>query len=112
VSWEDVGNYVRRERHRRRQTQAEFADEIGVSTRVLGAIEAAERTRYQPETRSAIESALGWRAGTIDQLVENGAYFPDFIDPDFARIRDAWPRMPAHMRTHLAEMAARAARQQ
>lgn len=107
VGWDDVAEHVRRVRSLRRQTQTEFADEIGLSVRIVGALESGTPRRYQPETLHRVESALGWAHGSLVRVVEGGRPIVD-VDPHFARIRDAWPRLPGEARAMLADLAGRA----
>lgn len=104
MAWGDVGEHVRRARAIRRQTQTEFAREIGVSVRLLGSLEAGEARQYDPVTVHRVESALGWADGSVQRVVEGGQ--PDErVDVLLARICDAWPRLSPDARAILSELA-------
>lgn len=105
VSWQDLGEHVRRARIIRRETQAEFAAEVGLSVRTIGSLEAGERCQYDETTIVRIESALGWAPGSVDRVVEGRA--PTVVaGPYLARILDIWPRLPRDYRRVLAYLAA------
>lgn len=109
VSWADVGDALRRARSLRRQTQAAFAREIGLSVRLIGALEAGEVRQYDDTTRDRVESVLGWAPGSIERVVNGQAPIIE-VDLDFARIRDAWPRLSPDVRRLLAAFAITALR--
>jgi hypothetical protein len=50
------------------------------------------RRSYRETTLYRIEAALGWEHGSARRLVE-GSPVQREIDPVFARVRDAWPRL-------------------
>jgi transcriptional regulator with XRE-family HTH domain len=105
--WLSLGEHVRRERAQRRQTQQEFAQAIGLSVRTLGSIEAGTGNRYDRVTRDVIEWALGWAPGSIELVVQGGQPRVE-VDPTFARVRDAWPRLPVEARNLIAGLVDRA----
>lgn len=105
--WLSLGEHVRRERAQRRQTQQEFAESIGLSVRTLGSIEAGTGTRYDRGTRAIVEWALGWAPGSIELVIEGGKPRIE-VDPTFARVRDAWPRLPVEARRLIAGLVERA----
>jgi len=105
--WLSLGEHVRRERAQRRQTQQEFAESIGLSVRTLGSIEAGTGTRYDRGTRAIVEWALGWAPGSIELVVSGGQPHVE-VDPTFARVRDAWPRLPVEARKLIAGLVERA----
>jgi transcriptional regulator with XRE-family HTH domain len=107
AGWLSLGEHVRRERAQRRQTQQEFAQAIGLSVRTLGSIEAGTGTRYDRVTRDVIEWALGWAPGSIELVVAGGRPSIE-VDPTFARVRDAWPRLPVEARNLIAGLVDRA----
>lgn len=104
MSWQFLGETVRRARNHRRQTQAAFAREVGVSVRLLGSLEAGEARRYDATTVDRLESALGWAPGSFDRVV-NGQPPVVLVDEQLARIVDAWPRLPAEVRRMLSTLA-------
>lgn len=103
MSWGDVAERVRRTRAVRRQTQADFAHEVGISVRTLGSLEAGDGRQYDEITIARVESTLGWAAGSIARVVEG---MPPIVehDPRLARIVDGWPRLPDDFRSVLAEL--------
>ena len=105
--WLSLGEHVRRERAQRRQTQQEFAESIGLSVRTLGSIEAGTGTRYDRGTVAIVEWALGWAPGSIELVVAGGKPRIE-VDPTFARVRDAWPRLPVEARRLIAGLVERA----
>jgi transcriptional regulator with XRE-family HTH domain len=107
AGWLSLGEHVRRERAQRRQTQQEFAQAIGLSVRTLGSIEAGTGTRYDRVTCDVIEWALGWAPGSIERVIAGGRPHVE-VDPTFARIRDAWPRLPVEARNLIAGLVDRA----
>jgi transcriptional regulator with XRE-family HTH domain len=109
MSWREVGESVRRARGARRQTQADFAHEIGLSVRLVGALESGETRSYEPATIDRVEAALGWAHGSVQRVVEGGRPVIE-ADPYLARVRDAWPRLPPEFRRMLAELAGYGAR--
>lgn len=104
MPWTVVGDAVRRSRALRRQTQAEFAREVGLSVRTVGSLEAGEPRQYDETTVSRVESALGWAHGSVDRVI-NGQPPIVQVDPWLARILDAWPRLDDRARQLLSEFA-------
>ena len=109
MSWGDVGRYMRRARALRRQTQAEFAREVGLSVRTVGALEAGEHRSYDETTVVRVESALGWAPGSLDRVANGGRPIVE-RDPMLARIVDAWPRLPTEIKRMLSQLVAFAMR--
>lgn len=107
MPWQPIGDALRRTRDLRRQTQTDFSREVGISVRLLGQLEAGEPRQYDPTTVHRVESALGWAHGSFDRVVNGQPPIVD-ADPLFARIRDAWPRLPVEARRLLSELAGRA----
>lgn len=66
-----LGTIVKRERLRRRMTQRTFGELAGVSNQTLIAVEKGEPP-VKPRSLWLVESALGWPAGTVDQILEGG----------------------------------------
>jgi transcriptional regulator with XRE-family HTH domain len=93
--WVDLGARVRRERVRRHLTQARFAQVIGLRPRTISSIERAEKDSYDPSTVDAIEIAMGWRAGSIDRVVngQNPIVESVLADPLADRMRELWPAL-------------------
>lgn len=105
-----LGRRVRVERSRRWPTRLDFAEESGLSDRVLGAIETAERANFSAKTIERLESALGWEFGSAARV--RGGLEPLYVeDPNLRRLRDAWPHLSADSRRMLADIAERAARE-
>lgn len=73
--WDRVGAAVREARvdmgYRSRDTFAEASD---VSVRVIADLESGARSNFSAKILSRVESALGWQAGTIDQLVTDPTF--------------------------------------
>lgn len=105
--WKRLGTYVRRERHRRRQTQADFARTIGISTRSVGSLERGESTRYDADTLAAVEDALAWEPGSIEAFIAGRP--PRTTDKHLAEIHAAWPHLSNDARAILAEIARKVA---
>lgn len=98
--WQALAEHVRKARRQLRQTQHEFAASIGVSTRIVGTLESGQPHRYDAVTIGHVEDALGWYGGSFDAVVEGRRPRVD-VDPMFARIRDAWPRLDRQARAML-----------
>lgn len=107
--WRALADHVRRERHRRRQTQAQFARSLGISARLVTDLETAARTNYDDGTRSIIEDALGWTPGDFDRVVTgqgpNARADPFDGYPMLTRIADVWGRISPEGRELLAQLA-------
>lgn len=106
---QSLADHVRRARALRRQTQAEFAEDVGVSVRTIGNLEAGEVRQYDAQTIARLEHALGWAPGSVERVLEGGAPVVE-TDELLAIIRQAWPRLPVEARRLLAELAVRALR--
>lgn len=87
--WRALGEHIRRERKARKQTQAEFAADIGISITLLRQLENGRRDNYDAGTRSLIEVALGWADGSIE-LVVGGAAPRRVEDAALREIRLLW----------------------
>lgn len=66
-----LGAAVRDARERRRLTQTELAEAVGVSLRTIGNVERGE-TAPQLRHRAALEAALHWTAGSVRRVLEGG----------------------------------------
>ncbi len=91
--WTHLGEFVRRERKRRRLTQAQFADAIGLKPRTISNIERASKDNYDPGTKDAIEIAMGWRIGSVDRVVNGQRPITERAPEDALteRMRELWP---------------------
>lgn len=107
VRRQSLADHLRRGRALRRQTQAEFAEDVGVSVRTIGNLEAGVARQYDPQTVARIEYALGWAPGSVQRVLEGLAPVVE-ADELFAVVRHSWPRLPIEARRLLAEMAVRA----
>lgn len=106
--WRQLGRRIRLERSRRWPRRPDFARAAGLSDRVVGEVERAERPNFSPDTLAGIEYALGWAPGSCD-LIRAGRQPRRVEDPEFTRIRDAWPRLSPDARRMLAAVAEHAA---
>lgn len=104
--WEDVGRRIAAERARRWRHRSAFAAVTGLSVRTLADLETGARTRYQPATLSAVEVALGWTAGSIEEMAYGGRPRRAF-DRELTRVVDAWPHLSPDARLMLADLADR-----
>lgn len=107
--WARAAQLIVAARSRRFRTQQEFADEAGVSKRLIGDLETGRRSNYTDAKLAAIESVLGWEPGSIRSLAHGGRVK---IERDEAMIRllDVWPLLSSDARRILAEVAERAIR--
>lgn len=53
-------------------TRGQLAKKAGFSDRLLGDIECARRTNYDPTTLAMLERALGWESGSVDVILAGG----------------------------------------
>ena len=108
--WERLATIVGRERLRLgyRSLRA-FAAESGLSPRTLDSIEHHRKTSYDPATLSALESALGWRVGSVERVLK-GLDPQPIEDKDLEVLLAAWPKLPPSARRMLAIQAAEGAR--
>jgi DNA-binding XRE family transcriptional regulator len=76
-------------------TQARFAEAIGLGPRTISSIERAENDNYDPSTIDAIEIAMGWRAGSIDRVVNGQNPIVESAPKDqlVERMRELWPAL-------------------
>jgi transcriptional regulator with XRE-family HTH domain len=83
--WERLGKYVVSRRVQLRyKTRQPFADALGISLRTLGDLETGRREKYEPNTIAALENALGWAAGSVDDIVAGGEPTLNPMRPDAA----------------------------
>lgn len=110
--WERLGQIVGARRAELRLTREELAHEARVSSRVLGDIENARRTNFDATTLMRLESALGWRRGSVEAVLRGD-------DPELrpepspvplplwmARILAAYHLLPADEQARVDELGA------
>ncbi len=51
------------------RTRAQFADDIGLTTKTLGQVERGDRPSYDRSTYATIDQALKWESGTFENLL-------------------------------------------
>lgn len=108
---ERVRKYVRAAREARKWSQYDLAREAGgISRTTVKALEDGAVLREGKE--SAIEDALGWRIGSLDQIREGGEPTVKDTDPprDLASLtrQEAWERAEHEVsRTHSEEAGER-----
>lgn len=67
-----LGERITAARARLRLTQQELADEIGVSVKTINNLETGRTGPPRPGTRTRLEDALGWSAGSIRTVLAGG----------------------------------------
>lgn len=73
LDWERLAQYVISGRVRLgHRVRGAFAGVVGISERILGDIEKARRSNYDPTTLAQLEQALGWRTGSLDSVLRGG----------------------------------------
>jgi hypothetical protein len=81
---------------------------MGISHSQLRNIENGYRDRYDPDTITLIETAMGWHVGSVQRIVAGGR--PAYMeDRRLAQFRVAWRRLPPDVQdvlVHLAELFA------
>lgn len=102
-----LGKAIRAERSRRWSRRTDFADACGLKSRVIAAIENAERENFSPDTIAAIEAGLGWEPGSAERI-RKGQRPIRREDPLLVRLRDVWPHLSRDSRRMLVELAERA----
>jgi hypothetical protein len=71
--WERLGRYVvARRTELGFRNRGEFATAVQVSARLISDIEKGRRTNFDQVTLSAVEAALGWETGSIQDVVDGG----------------------------------------
>jgi transcriptional regulator with XRE-family HTH domain len=90
--WRRLAELIRADAAGRYDSLASMARAAGLSVRTIEDITAGRRRSYRETTLYRIEAALGWEHGSARRLVE-GSPVQREIDPVFARVRDAWPRL-------------------
>jgi hypothetical protein len=108
--WKRLGAAVTAERVRRgHHTLSGFARHTGLSRTTLDSVENARKTGYSPSTLAALESALGWRMGSVERVLRGLEPQMD-EDADLTALIDAWPRLTPGSRRMLRMLAVEAAR--
>lgn len=110
MGWTELGSRVRRERKKRRQTQAAFAQDAGISPRTLRSIETGEWTHYSQDTLHAIEIAMRWQTGSVDRVIEGRRPIPEH-DIELDQLHAVWPDLSLDARRLLVQYAEGARRQ-
>lgn len=73
--WKRLGEMLtarRIELDPRNQNRRRFADRVRINYRVLFDIEQGKRANYGPNMLAAVERAYGWRAGSIERVLNGG----------------------------------------
>lgn len=108
--WERLATVVARERMRLGyRSLPAFAAASGLSARTLDSIEHYRKTSYDPATLSALESALGWRTGSVERVLR-GLDPEPIEDKDLQVLLAAWPKLSPSARRMMAIQAAEGAR--
>ena len=102
--WAELARLISRDRATRKQKQAEYAETIGVSTRLLVDLETAARDNYSDATIHLIEVALAWAPGSVERIVNNQQ---PIDEPRFERLRAMWPSLSSDTRRMVIEFAER-----
>jgi hypothetical protein len=76
MSWEKLGDEVRRRRRGLRLTQPEVRRRGGPGVATLRAIENNQSSRLSPRMRRALEDALQWESGSVDAVLAGGSPTP------------------------------------
>ncbi len=79
-AWAHLAAAVRAQRLRLGLTQQQAAAVAGVSKIVWGKVENAGQTSYRDRTLVAVEQAMGWAPGSVEQILAGGQ--PTLPDPD------------------------------
>lgn len=108
--WKRLGRIVRAERARLGyHSVATFAKAAGLSSTTVDNVENARKSSYRADTIGALELALGWRAGSVQRVLDG--HDPEHDpDEDLAAIVAAWPRLSAGARRMLKILATEGAR--
>jgi len=102
--WKRRGRLVRDERAGRWRTAKEFAAAAGLSESLVDDIENGRRDNFKSSTVEAVETALGWAPGSFERAGRSG--HPERLaDPEFERVRAAWPQLSIDARRILAALA-------
>lgn len=104
--WAILGARIRAERSRRWRRREDFAAACGVSPRLIGALENAERTNFTPEMLAAVEATLGWEIGEVSRILKGDS--ARRTDERMARLVDLWPRLSPDAQRLVVEFAERA----
>lgn len=73
MSWEKLGDAVRLRRKQLGLTQADVATRGGPSVETLRAVENNRAGRLSRRSRRALERAVEWEAGSVDEVLSGGA---------------------------------------
>lgn len=71
--WKHLGEVVAQERERLRLTQGELQGRGGPSVTLVRQIEKASNPGITARTKSALEDALGWERGVVDEILAGEA---------------------------------------
>ncbi len=87
----------------------QFARHARISTRILRDLRAGIRTSYDSVTVSKLESALGWKYGSVERVLDGRppVRIPDVV---MARVHHAWPYLGPDAREAVAALAEHLAR--
>lgn len=107
MDWQRLGQRVHDERSRRWRRRRDFAAAIGLSERVIAAVENAERPNISPEVLATIEAALGWEVGGAVRVLQ-GREPRRRVDERMVRLLDLWPRLSPDAQRLVVEFAERA----
>lgn len=102
--WGRLAKAIDADRQSLRLSWAGLARAAGMSRRTLWDLRAGERTSYQAATLDALEAALRWEPGSVERVLSGRAPKRN-PDPDWARMRLAWPDLPPVVRRTLADVA-------
>ena len=75
----------------------------------MDSLEHGRKNSYDPDTLARLESALGWRAGSVERVL-SGLEPQPVEDADLDAVISAWPRLSPGSRRMLAILAVEAAR--
>ena len=72
MTMEQLGGWVRERRKQLGLTQEEVAAIAPMSDKTLRTVEAGKATGIRRPTRRALERALGWEPGSVDEAIDGG----------------------------------------
>lgn len=76
MSWDKLGDEVRKRRRELGLTQPDVQERGGPGVATLRAIENNQSQRLSPRMRRALEDALQWESGSVDAILAGGAPTP------------------------------------